>query len=92
MDRRQFLSASLLVPASFALGSLPAMAGTQGSTLLQAPGYSSSGSFDIPTYTPGTRGHLDMVFTNGPRVAAQFGPNAVQSIAGSQAGDRISVR
>lgn len=91
MERRQLLFAACLGPAALALGPLPALASTQGSTFLQIPGHTASGSFEIASYTPGTRGEVDMVFTDGPRVAARFGPNAVSRIAQAAAGDRISI-
>ncbi len=91
MDRRQFLSAALITPAAFALGSLPAAAATQGSTLLEIPGYTSTGAFEIATHTPGTRGALEMVFTNGPRVSAQIGVGAIDRISQAQAGDAVSI-
>ena len=92
MHRRQFLTSSLVLPAALSLGALPARASTQGSTLLQtANGMSATGSFEIATHVPGQQGALDMVFTNGPRVAARLGVNAIDRIAGAQAGDRLSI-
>ena len=91
MHRRQFLATSLVLPAAVSLGAMPARASTQGSTLLQTSGYSSSGSFEIATHVPGQQGELDMVFTNGPRVAARLGTGAIDCITAAQAGDRISI-
>jgi hypothetical protein len=91
MNRRSFLTRSLLVPAALTLSGLPALAGTSGSTLVQAPGLSASGAFDIPDYTPGTTGRVNMAFTNGPRVNARFGPRAVEHVTSVAAGDSFSV-
>lgn len=92
MNRRAFLTTSLLAaPAILTLSSLPAAANATGSTLVEAPGLNASGAFTVMPYTPGTNGRVNMVFTNGPSVAAQFGPNAVQAIASASQGDNISI-
>jgi hypothetical protein len=91
MNRRHFLASSVILPAALSLGAPPARASTQGATLLETTGFSSSGSFEIATHVPGQPGALDMVFTNGPRVAARLGVSAIDNIAGAQAGDRISI-
>ena len=92
MNRRAFLSTSLLAaPALLTLSGLPASAATTGSTLLEAPGLSTSGSFTIPGFGAGGNGRLSMNLTNGPSVQAQFGPNAVSAIIGASAGNRIGI-
>ena len=93
MHRRQFLSASLLAaPALMGLAVLPAEAATVGSTLLEAPGLSVSGSFSIPGFAANGNGVLNMIFANGPRVAAQVGPNAIGRMMTAGAGERIAIR
>lgn len=93
MNRRQFLSASLLAaPAIMTLASLPAFAGTTGSTLIEAPGLSASGAFDIPGFGAGGNGLVNMTFASGPSVNAQFGPNAVSRLLAAAAGDRFAVQ
>ncbi len=91
MHRRMFLSTTLAAPAIVALGTSAARAATQGSTLLQAPGFSASGSFEMDTYVAGQRGQLAMAFTDGPRVSASLGAGAISRIAGVQSGDRVSL-
>ena len=92
MNRRTFLASSLLAaPALLAWSSLPAAANATGSTLVEAPGLTASGAFDVLPFTPGSNGVVNMVFTDGPRVAAQFGPNAVQAMASASQGDTISI-
>lgn len=93
MNRRTFLTTSLLAaPAIMTLTSLPALAGTTGSTLIEAPGLSASGSFDIPGFGAGGNGLVNMSFASGPTVNAQFGPNAVAHMIGASAGDRFGVQ
>jgi hypothetical protein len=91
MHRRQILSAALALPAALALAPRPARATVQGSTLLQAPGYASSGSFTVTAYAPGAPGAMEMVFTDGPRVDARLGAGAIDRMLGAAAGDRVSV-
>lgn len=92
MNRRHFLSASLLAaPALLTLTSLPAIAGSTGSTLVEAAGLSASGTLDIPGFGAGGNGLVNMAFTSGPNINAQFGPNAVTRVMGASAGDRFGV-
>ena len=92
MNRRHFLSASLLVaPALLTLTSLPALAGSTGSTLIEAAGHTSTGTLDIPGFGAGGNGLVNMAFTGGPNVRAQFGPAAVTRVAGASAGNRFGV-
>ncbi len=93
MNRRSFLRTSLLAaPAILTLTSLPALAGATGSTLIEAPGLSASGSFDILGFGAGGNGLVHMVFASGPQVNAQFGPNAVTRVMTASAGDRFAVQ
>lgn len=93
MNRRKFLTASLLAaPALMTLTSLPAMAGSTGSTLIEATGLSASGSFDIPGFGAGGNGLVNMAFASGPQVNAQFGPNAVARVIAASPGDRFAVQ
>lgn len=92
MNRRSFLSASLLAaPALLSLSALPALAGATGSTLIEAPGLTSTGRLDIPGFGAGGNGLVNMAFTTGPNVRAQFGPAAVTRVMGAAAGDRFGV-
>ncbi|HID67177.1 MAG TPA: hypothetical protein EYP31_02670 [Roseibacterium sp.] len=92
MNRRKFLTTSLLAaPAIMSLSSLPAFAGATGSTLIEAPGLSATGSFDIPGFGAGGNGLVNMAFNNGPSVAAQFGPGAVDRMINASAGDWFGV-
>lgn len=92
MNRRHFLSASLLaVPAILALTSLPALAGSTGSTLIEVTGLTSSGTLDIPGFGVGGNGLVNMAFTTGPNIRAQFGPAAISRLVGASAGDRFGV-
>lgn len=92
MNRRSFLSASLLAaPALLTLTSLPALAGSTGSTLVEAAGLTSSGTVDIPGFGAGGNGLVNMAFTSGPNINAQFGPNAVARVRAASAGDRFAV-
>ncbi|MBF9045014.1 hypothetical protein HKCCE4037_16850 [Rhodobacterales bacterium HKCCE4037] len=92
MNRRAFLTSSLLAaPALLTLSGLPAVAATTGSTLLEAPGVTASGSFTIPGFGPGGNGRLAMTFSNGPGVQAQFGPNAISRIVAATPGSRIGI-
>ncbi len=93
MNRRQFLTTSLLAaPALLSLSSLPALALTAGSTLIEAPGLTASGSFETDGLTPGGNARLESLFSAGPSVDAQFGPNAVDRIVAASQGDRFAVR
>ncbi|GAB5446455.1 hypothetical protein [Gymnodinialimonas sp.] len=92
MNRRSFLSTSLLAaPALISLSALPALAGATGSTLIEANGLTSSGTLDIPGFGAGGNGLVNMAFTTGPDVRAQFGPAAVSRVMGAAAGDRFGV-
>lgn len=92
MNRRKFLSTSLLAaPAIMTLTSLPALAGATGSTLIEAAGLTSTGTLDIPGFAAGGNGLVNMAFTSGPNINAQFGPGAVARIVGASAGDRFGV-
>jgi hypothetical protein len=92
MHRRSFLKTSLLcAPAVFTLSSLPARAGATGSTLIEAAGLSASGSVEIPGFGPGGNGLVNMTFTSGPAITAQFGPGAVTRLVNARTSDRFGV-
>ncbi|UWQ94343.1 hypothetical protein K3728_11485 [Rhodobacteraceae bacterium M385] len=92
MNRRSFLTASLLAaPSIMTLSSLPALAGSTGSTLIEAAGLSASGTVDIPGFGAGGNGLVNMAFTSGPNINAQFGPAAVSRVMGAASGDRFGV-
>ena len=92
LNRRSFLTASLMAaPAIMTLSALPALAATTGSTLIEANGLTSTGTLDIPGFGAGGNGLVNMAFTTGPNVRAQFGPAAVSRVMGAAAGDRFGV-
>ena len=92
MNRRAFLTrTALAAPALLTLGALPAMAATSGSTFIEAPGLTASGTFDIPGFGPGGNGRMQLNLTNGPLVRAQFGPAAIDRIVTAGAGARIGI-
>lgn len=92
LNRRAFLTASLLAaPALMTLSSLPAFAGSTGSTLIETTGLTSTGTLDIPGFGAGGNGLVNMAFTTGPNVRSQFGPAAVALAMGAAAGDRFGV-
>ncbi|MBY4891714.1 hypothetical protein KUL25_02920 [Rhodobacteraceae bacterium N5(2021)] len=92
MNRRSFLTTSLLAaPAIMSFSSLPAIAGSTGSTLVEADGVSASGTVDIPGFGSGGNGIVNMAFTDGPDINARFGPAAVSLLQAAAAGDRFGV-
>lgn len=92
MNRRHFLSTSLIAaPALLSFSGLPAFAAATGSTLIEAPGVTATGTLDISGFGAGGNGLVNMAFTAGPDIRAQFGPAAVTHAMDAAAGDRFGV-